>query len=342
MRPANGPALLDLPPRLWYNALSINLRSVILMWDQTIDLPSLLRRLERPEGTVDVVLDTDTANEIDDQFALSYLLASSDKLHTKAIYAAPFFNDNSSGPQDGMEKSYQEILRLLELAHCTQYRQVVFKGATGYLPDENTPVSSPASQDLAQRAMEYSPEHPLYVVAIGAITNVASALLLNPEIASRIVVVWLGGHAWHWPHNEEFNAWQDVAADRVVFGCGAAVVQLPCQGVVSTFHTSGPELEFHLKGKNALCDYLVSIVEESERAAGSGPCWSRPIWDVTAVGWLVNKAFMEDRLEPSPIFQYDNHYSFDRTRHPVKYVYSIHRDKLFADLFQKLAALGNS
>ncbi len=152
------------------------------MWDQTIDLPSLLRRLERPEGPVDVVLDTDTANEIDDQFALSYLLASSDKLHTKAIYAAPFFNDNSSSPQDGMEKSYQEILRLLELAHCTQYRQVVFKGATGYLPDENTPVSSPASQDLAQRAMEYSPEHPLYVVAIGAITDVASALLLlNPS-----------------------------------------------------------------------------------------------------------------------------------------------------------------
>ena len=49
---------------------------------------------------------------------------------------------------------------------------------------------------------------------------------------------------------------------------------------------------------------------------------------------------MEDRLEPSPIFQYDHHYSFDRTRHPIKYVYYIHRDELFADLFRKLSLLG--
>ena len=72
------------------------------------DLPSLLRRLERPTGPVDVVLDTDTYNEVDDQFALSYLLASQEQLSLKALYAAPFFNENSTGPADGMEKSYAE------------------------------------------------------------------------------------------------------------------------------------------------------------------------------------------------------------------------------------------
>lgn len=69
------------------------------------DLPSLLRRLERPTGPVDVVLDTDTYNEVDDQFALSYLLASQEQLSLKALYAAPFFNENSTGPADGMEKA---------------------------------------------------------------------------------------------------------------------------------------------------------------------------------------------------------------------------------------------
>lgn len=176
------------------------------------------------------------------------------------------------------------------------------------------------------------------MVAIGALTNVASALLLQPEIRDRIVLVWLGGHAWHWPHNQEFNAWQDVAADRVLFDSGCAVVQLPCQGVVSQFRTTSPELRLHLGGKNALCDYLVSLVEDSEKAAGSGPCWSRPIWDVTAVAWLLGPSFVEDRLAPSPIFQYDHHYSFDPGRHPIRYAYEIHRDPLFADLFQKLAA----
>ena len=80
------------------------------------------------------------------------------------------------------------------------------------------------------RVRGYSPEAPLYVVAIGALTNIASALLLEPAIAQRITLVWLGGNAWDWPDNQEFNAFQDVAADRVVFGSGAAVVQLPCQG----------------------------------------------------------------------------------------------------------------
>ena len=43
--------------------------------------PGLLARLSRPTGPVDVVLDTDTYNEIDDQFAVSYLICSAEKLH---------------------------------------------------------------------------------------------------------------------------------------------------------------------------------------------------------------------------------------------------------------------
>ena len=92
---------------------------------KTKDLAGLLHRLERPTGPVDVVLDTDTYNEVDDQFALSYLLASQDQLRVKALYAAPFFNENSTGPADGMEKSYQEILKLLGLAGCQELREVV-------------------------------------------------------------------------------------------------------------------------------------------------------------------------------------------------------------------------
>ena len=81
--------------------------------------------LEVPKGPVDVVLDTDTFNEVDDQFALSYLLASSDKLNLKAIYAAPFFNHHSVSPKDGMEKSYEEILRLLKLTGKEEFQEQV-------------------------------------------------------------------------------------------------------------------------------------------------------------------------------------------------------------------------
>ena len=76
----------------------------------------LLKNLQVPAGPIDVVLDTDTYNEIDDQFALSYLLRSGEKLTVKALCAAPFFNENSPPPEDGMERSYREIFNLLHLA----------------------------------------------------------------------------------------------------------------------------------------------------------------------------------------------------------------------------------
>ena len=161
----------------------------------------LLRRLRKPEGKIDAVLDTDTYNEIDDQYALAYMINSDEKINLEAIYAAPFTNCKSDGPRDGMEKSYEEIRHVLRLMDREDLMDRVFRGSGEYLPDEKTPVISEAAKDLADRAMHYTREHPLYVVAIAAITNVASAILLRPEITQRIVLVWLGGNALDWPNN---------------------------------------------------------------------------------------------------------------------------------------------
>lgn len=291
-----------------------------------------LKMLEQPTGMVDAVLDTDTFNEVDDQFALSYMLKSGDRINVKAIYAAPFFNPKATSPKDGMEKSYEEIQRLLKL--LGKEDMPVFKGSESYLPDEKTPVISPAAEHLAKLAMEYSPEKPLYVVAIGAITNVASAILLNPEIIDRIVLIWLGGEALEWPHNREFNLEQDVAAARVVFGCGAPLIQFPCMGVVSAFTISEAELRHYLLNKNPLCDFLVNRVL-NEMAHREGKPWTRIICDVTAVSWLTGN-FCSYRLIPSPIPEYDDLYAYNPTRHLIKYVYHIHRDELFTDLMEKL------
>ncbi len=298
---------------------------------------SLLRRLEWPDHPVDVVLDTDTFNEIDDQFALAYLLCSGEKLRLQAIYAAPFQNRHASDPKQGMERSFSEILKILALMKRTDLVPLVCKGSEGYLEDENSFRESQAARDLVRRAMQHTPENPLYVIAIAAITNVASAIRMEPAIVDRIVIVWLGGNALHWPDNREFNLFQDVAAARIVFGCGAALVQLPCMGVVSAFTTTKPELEYWLRGKNALCDYLVDVTCEEAAACNISGTWSRSIWDVTAVGWLIDPSFTSDYLMPSPIPQYDHHFSTDPTRHPIRYVYSINRDLLFRDLFKKIA-----
>ena len=294
-----------------------------------------IKNLEVPSGRIDAVLDTDAYNEVDDQFAIAYMLKSADKINTKAIYAAPFFNGKSTGPADGMERSYDEIMKLLEFGGMDAD---VYKGSTSYLPDENTPVISDAANHLAKLADSYSPENPLYIVAIGAITNVASAMLINPNIAENCVVVWLGGHAHHYCHTREFNMFQDVAAARVVMGSGVPFVQLPCQGVVTDFRLSRPELEYWLCGKNKLADYLAKNAIEEAESYASGKPWTRVIWDVTAVAWLLNdeNRFMKSNLTPTPMPSYDNLYSHRPDAHLMRYVYQIERDALMEDLINKL------
>lgn len=295
-----------------------------------------LKKLMPPKGKVDVVLDTDAYNEVDDQFAIAYLLRSADKLNTVAIYAAPFDNFRSNGPADGMRKSYDEILHILDLCAEEAYKDRVYAGSEAFMHDEVHPVDSPAARDLAKRAMEYTEQEPLYVVAIGAITNIASALLINPQIKDRIVVVWLGGHAHHWKNTVEFNMKQDYYAARVVMGSGVPFVQLPCNGVVSEFRTTTPELNYWLTGKNPLADYLArNTIAYGEKHAGMP--WSKVIWDVTAVAWLLNEEerFLYDRIVNVRLPSTDGIYE-DEIEQPICYVYGIKRNELFRDLFEKL------
>ena len=294
-----------------------------------------MKNLSVPSGRIDVVLDTDAYNEIDDQFAIAYLLKNEDKLNTKALYAAPFLNARSTSAGDGMEKSYQEIFKLLEFMDI---KKDVFRGSDSFLADEKTPVISDAARDLAQRVESYSPENPLYIVAIGAITNVASAILLNPKVAENAVLVWLGGHGLHYHDTKEFNMVQDIAASRVVMSSGIPFVQLPCMGVVSAFTVSKADLEYWLLGKNPIANYLAqNTIDEAESYAHGKP-WTRVIWDVTAVAWLLNdnNRFMLSRIVKTPLSNYDGVYEDYADGEDMRYVYHIHRDRLMADLFDKI------
>ena len=298
-----------------------------------------LKNLERPRGMIDVVLDTDAYNEIDDQFAIAYMLAYPEKLNVRGITAAPFLNEKSESPEDGMEKSYDEIMKLLRLAKKEEFASKVYKGSRGYLENETTPQDSPAARFLSELADEYSPERPRYIAAIGAITNVASAFLMNPRMAENCVVVWLGGNALSSPWEaSEFNMMQDIAAARVVCGSGVPLVQLPCMGVVDRFATGRWELEHYLVGRGALCDYLArNTIEEAERIS-AWKAWTRPIWDVTAVAWLIDggNLFMLEEKKKRFMPTYEKKYSYDDDLPEFVYVFHIYRDALFDDLFGRL------
>jgi len=307
----------------------------------TIDREERLRLLAPPSGEVSMVLDTDTYNEIDDQFAVVYSLLSA-QVRVEAIYAAPFFNNRSNSPGDGMYKSYEEILRLLEQLYTNRsepilVQEAVFHGSDRYLGSKDTPVSSPATADLIARAMQ-DRGRPLYVVAIGAITNVASAILMRPEIIQRIVVVWLGGHPPYWHHTREFNLQQDVAAAQVVFDSGVPVVQIPCKNVAEHLRTTLPEMQAFVRGRGAIGNYLYHIFETyyPDHYARS-----KVLWDISAIAYLKNPEWVPTELRPSPVLQEDVTWgSPDPSRHLIRVAVDLDRDQIFGDFFQLVHARG--
>ncbi len=296
----------------------------------------LLKKLERPSGKIHMVLDTDAFNEVDDQYAISYALKKQDKIVMDAIYAAPFFNDLATSVKDGMEKSYREIKKLLPLLEREDLTDRVYRGSGDYLVDENTPQESEAARDLVTRANAVPKGEVLYVAAVGAITNIASAILMDKSIVNKIVLIWLGGHAHYWKDTKEFNLIQDVAAARVIFDSGVPLVQIPCMGVASHLMVTGPELREHMAGKSKVGDYLYQITCD---IAGrkERPYWSRVIWDLSAIMWLAGPTdCMTEHMAHSPIVSYDGHYSVDETRPFINVVDEINRDIVFEEFFSVL------
>jgi inosine-uridine nucleoside N-ribohydrolase len=298
-----------------------------------IDETVRIKKLEPPKGIVRIVLDTDTYNEMDDQFALCYAYLSKEKIQLEAVYAAPFFNNRSKSAGDGMEKSYEEILRLLKLLGKSP-EGFAFRGSDRYLEDISKPIRSEAALDLIKKAQSATPDNPLYVVPVGCITNVASAILIEPGIIDKIVVVWLGGNSLYWPTQKEFNLMQDVKAAQMVLNSGVPMVIMPCQPVVAHFHTTIPEMQHYMKGKNPLSDYLLNMTIEY---SGGRDYWSKVIWDVTAVAWLVNPSWLPTNIVHSPVLTDQVTYSEDNSRHFIRIATSLNRDAIFRDLFEKIS-----
>ncbi|MFZ5517059.1 MAG: nucleoside hydrolase [Candidatus Zhuqueibacterota bacterium] len=290
-----------------------------------------LERLLPRAGTIDMVLDTDTYNEIDDQFAVVYSLVSPERLNVRALYAAPFYNERSESPGDGMERSYEEIIRLLSRMNVAT-DHFVFRGATAYLPDAATPVVSDAAAHLIQTALAQT-EAPLYVAAIGAITNVASAILMEPKIIEKIIVVWLGGHAYFRPHTAEFNLIQDIHAARLIFDCGVPLVHIPCHGVASHLITTASEIESFVRGCGPIGDYLADIFQDFHTDHFGV---SKVLWDIATIAWLINPEWIATDLVHSPILTDQATWSFDTSRHLIRAAHTAFRDPIFRDFFTKL------
>ncbi|MFB6073470.1 MAG: nucleoside hydrolase [Haloarculaceae archaeon] len=324
------------------------------MLDAAPDRTTRLERLDPPDGAMTALLDTDAYNEVDDQFAIADLVCSRHRV--AALTAAPFDNDRSEGPGDGMEQSYDEIERVLATLEADR---PVARGATRFMDGPSTgtddrstagggplesgaggdpadtmanetgegpaaPVESEASEEIVHRA--HATDGPLYVVAIGAATNVAAALCADPTIADEIVVVWLGGTPHEWPAATEFNLSQDVAAARALFDSGVPLIHVPTINVAEHVRTTVPELR-HLLTDAGIGGFLRDRVEAYEGA--DRRAWSKVIWDLAATAVLTVPDAVETALAPSPTLTGEETWNVDQARHRVRVVRRVDRDAVF-------------
>ncbi|MEZ8694730.1 nucleoside hydrolase [Vibrio splendidus] len=304
----------------------------------TLSFSERAKLLDVPLGAnVPTVIDSDTFNEIDDQFAIAWALLNSDRIDLQAIYAAPFTNnmfnttpEAISSAETGMSLSYDEIHRVLERMDL-KVKPQVFKGSTLYVKDSNSVEMSPAVLDLIERAENCKTT--LQVVVIGAPTNIANALIAKPDLINKIHIVWLGGHAFDWKNTEEFNLMQDIDASRTLLNSGAALTLVPCMGVANTLATSVPELQHYLLGTSEIGDYLASVAPNCPWI-GFGN--RKVVWDIAAIGYVIEPSWFTSTIQASPILNDNLTWSFDLDRHPIRVIKYIERDELFVDMFKKL------
>ncbi|NJS35984.1 MAG: hypothetical protein HC765_05315 [Brachymonas sp.] len=315
------------------------------------------QRLVLPKGKINIVIDTDAANEIDDQFALAWALRRQDRLKIHGIYATPFSFAHRralyphaapdappfNSPEIGMLRSFDEILKVQKLLGIQQTIPT-FKGSPSYLRSLQEPIQSDATDHLIATALAMPPDAPLYVVAIGCATNVASALLLAPEIASKIVVVWTSAFPSHAPHvNQSFNLEQDVFASQWLYDSGVPMVYLPGYHVGAQLRLSLAEVERYVLPYGAMGAYLHTLFTSNPLwAVTGGPAaasHSWVIWDLINFAWLLNPDWVSTHLVNTPILDNNLLWQPRDDAHPMREAYAIQRDAIFNDLFASLHSI---
>ena len=285
-----------------------------------------------------VILDTDAKNEADDQFAIVHALLSP-TLDVRGLVAAHF---GTSRSERSMEESRDEINLLLQLLG-REGQVPAANGAGAGIPNESTPVDSAGAQLIITESRLAGEDDPLYVAFLGPLTDIASAILLDPDVVRRnVIVVWIGGG----PYGDldasypgiEFNLRNDIAAANVVFDSGIQVWQVP-SSVYLSVSVGYAELEEKIGGTSRLADYLISQLIEWNTAWHPEPIESRSLGDSPAVSLMLFPYGGTFRTVPAPRFGPDGHY-LAGAGHPVRVCQSVDVRFLLEDMFAKIRKFG--
>jgi inosine-uridine nucleoside N-ribohydrolase len=179
---------------------------------------------EEPMNPTRIVLDCDTANEVDDQFAIAHALGvPGDTLEVRGVVSV--HNTTAHGP--GSRDMYQEEAE----------RVVALCGSdVPCIPGAERPMESRVDL-VPSSGLEFLVEEarlaPLTIISTGPATDAASLLLAAPEALENVRVVWLGGFGdevtyGNWANKiGELNGRADVQAWRALFEGPVDLLHIP-------------------------------------------------------------------------------------------------------------------
>jgi inosine-uridine nucleoside N-ribohydrolase len=175
---------------------------------------------QNADARIPVVLSTDVGNEIDDQWAITYLLLQPrfDVLGVMSAHAPTI-----TAPAG--HTSYRILVDVVENRLGMRRHPPLIEG--GSLPMENakTPRPSAAVNFLITTSRRFSKDNRLTVLMIGAGTDVASAILTDPTIVERVRIIQMGFNDEQ--GGNEFNIANDVYAVQAILDSNVALVVGP-------------------------------------------------------------------------------------------------------------------
>ncbi|UYO96573.1 nucleoside hydrolase [Microbacterium sp. M28] len=282
-----------------------------------------------------VIIDSDVKNEADDQFALVHALLSP-TLDIRGIIPAHFGTHRTTESLAESREELELLLRLLALDHPVPTAD----GAPHALPDERTPVDSPGARLIIEEARR-TDAGPLYIAFLGPLTDMATALLLAPDIAGTdTTVIWIGGPPYgdivsvgSWP---EFNLKNDIASANVVLDSGIRVWQVP-SNIYRQVNVSYAELEARVEPHGELGRYLAQQVVDFNSAHHRTAIESRSLGDSPAIALMLEPGCAAMRRQPRVRFTADGHYELGDPATEILVVESVDVRFLLEDMFHKIA-----
>jgi purine nucleosidase len=301
-----------------------------------------------------VIADNDFAGDPDDLWQLAHHLLSP-SVEIRAVVSSRL-NTDVQGDQpvsttatDGCAK-VRELFSVMGLAADG----LVVGGADDPLRTESEPIDSPAARAIVAEAMR-DVDTPLFVTCGGGLTEIASAYLLEPRIADRLTLVWIGGpeHPGHADPpagvlDPEYNLGIDPVAARVVFNHSPMPVWQVPRNVYRQCLVSDIELHTRVAGLGDFGAYLWRELQDiREHLAFLGfdraetyTMGDSPLVLLTALqsGFDPDPASSEYRVVPAPTFDEQARMRQRPDGRPVRVYTRVDTRLMFEDMFAKFGA----